>query len=307
MGALQNVLASVIPTIGPAIQDALTQRGGLFPFVNTDFAQDAQQQGDTINVTFPVALTAQAVVASPSGSANAGITPTQTSLVLDQWFEAGFSLTHKQQQEIGSFPSWFGEQIVEAVNGLYIQMDTSFTSASIAAAKDTGGTYGFGFSGSNATDSLTGSLEIFAHANRILMDNKAPTANRTMLLSPAAAENYRLNQQLQKVNEAGSAALLREGSLGRIMRFDVFESNFSVADSLGSGSVSLAIQRNALGVAVRPGNSGDGTAIIVDPVSGAPLTLTVFQQEYQVKWTLSALWGVAPIRDSFIYAFTDDF
>jgi len=305
MGSLNNVLTAVVPTIGPAIQEALTQRGGLFPFVNTDFAQDAAQQGDTINVTFPVALTAQAIAASPSGTSVAGITPTQTSLVLDQWYEAGFELTHKQQMEIGSFPSWFREQIVEAVNGLYIQMDTSFTSASVAGAKDSGGVYAFGFSGSNATDSLTGSLELFAHANRILMDQKAPTANRTMLLTPAAAENFRLNQQLQRVNEAGTAGLLREGSLGRIMKFDVFESNFSVADSLGSGSVNLAIQRNALGVAVRPGNSGPGTAIILDPVSGAPLTLTVYQQEYQVKWTISALWGVTGIRDAFIYAFTD--
>ena len=202
MGALQNVFTVIVPEIGPIMQESLRNKGGLFPFVNTDFGRTAQQFGDTINATFASAISAQTITASPSGTALAAVTPTQKTLVLDQWYEAGFNTTHKQDQEIANRPAWFAEQIVECIEGMYTQMDSSFTSASIAAAKN-GGTYSYGYSGSMAAGIMSSSYDYFAHANRIFMDNKAPSTGRNMILTPVVAEGYRLNTALHKVNEAG--------------------------------------------------------------------------------------------------------
>ncbi|WP_342221858.1 P22 phage major capsid protein family protein [Candidatus Fukatsuia endosymbiont of Tuberolachnus salignus] len=80
-------------------------------------------------------------------------------------------------------------------------------------------------------------LADFADARRVLEDNGAPTTDLQMVLGSAAISNIRGKQSvLFKVNEAGSEALLREGTIGRIEGFNLHNSAGIKRVTAGTGS-----------------------------------------------------------------------
>ena len=156
-------------------------------------------------------------------------------------------------------------------------------------------------SGSGDLDSLASNLSVFTQGLENFTAAKAPSANRTFVVAGPVAANIRSNTSLQNINESGDPGLLREGELGRVMGVNIVESQY--VETVFSGSTNIMLQRDGLGIAVRPGNSGEGTTQIVDPESGIGLTLTITEQEYQTKWSISALWGVKVIRGDFNQVF----
>ena len=100
---MANDYTALINDIGPVVQATLRSRGWLFRAANTDFGEQAQQQGDTINAVFASTLTATDVQPSPSGSNGEQITPSKVALVLNEWKEAAFYLYHKEMTEVSEF------------------------------------------------------------------------------------------------------------------------------------------------------------------------------------------------------------
>ncbi len=125
----------------------------------------------------------------------------------------------------------------------------------------------------NATDGHG----VLADAYKILMVNEADTDNLKLVVGPSEANAIRKLTHLFKVNEAGSSASLRNGQLGRLTNFDIYESqqiasNFSsvAAEASSPGAVvgvnaagSLTLSVDAIGA----GTMQSGTSFTID--SGA--------------------------------------
>jgi hypothetical protein len=80
-------------------------------------------------------------------------------------------------------------------------------------------------------------LSDVANARQILVDNGAWTDDMHFVLSTLSGTNIRSKQSsLFKVNEAGSADLLRDGSLGRLEGFNFHESSGIVKHTKGTGA-----------------------------------------------------------------------
>ncbi len=87
----------------------------------------------------------------------------------------------------------------------------------------------------NSTDLLNPLVD----ARKILIDNQSPMDGLKAVLSTKEAAAFRKLIQLQKVNEAGSSELLRQGGLGSIMGFDLYESQQVQDATLSANAVTL--------------------------------------------------------------------
>jgi hypothetical protein len=92
-------------------------------------------------------------------------------------------------------------------------------------------------------------------ARRILADNGAPNTDMHMVMNPEWAAAIRSQTSLIKANEAGSDALLRQGTLGRLIGFDLHESG-SITDHT-KGTVTGTDVNNGAGY-----NIGDVTVTV---------------------------------------------
>ena len=283
---MANDLTNLTFLIGPVIQEALRGMGPLYAAANTDFSLIAAQRGQTIDAVFPVSLTAKNVNPNASGSQAQSVTPTKVQLTLDTWREVDFFLTHKETAEISNGPAFIQGQIRQAVEDLMGDFQLKvFQVASSGSTEIT--TYA---STTGSLNQLTSSFGPLLTVRKALSDAKAPQMQRSMFFGTGEINNLLQNPNLTRMNEAGTGETLRQGQIGRLFGFDIYESNYTPSNV--SGSVNIGLQRTGLGIAVRPANSGPNVTVFTDPISGMPITLTITPQEYQTKWSLSYLAGV---------------
>ena len=115
-----------------------------------------------------------------------------------------------------------------------------------------------------------GDLSDIAQVRKILEDNGAPTTDLHLVLSNAAAANMRGKQNtLWKVNEAGTAAMLRRGELGQLQGFYLHQSGEIAQHTKGTGSSYVTSGATAVGVEDIALITGSGTVLAGDVVTFA--------------------------------------
>lgn len=297
-----NSFTSLIIDIGPVIQETLRSRGSLFQYANTDFSNDAKNKGDTIDAVFAPALTYAAITPSPSGTNAPPMTPTRVQLVLNNWGGSSFVITSKEEQEIRNGSQFLQQALLSGVEALVSQMELTYIQTAVSGAINAGQVVTLG-------NAVSSSLTPVYKAKKYLADALAPSSGRALVYNTTFGLNLAANTTLLKVNEAGTADLLRSGQQSNILGFALQESNFlgnSNASYSGSTSMAVAFQHDGLGIAVRPANVNSNVVIINDPVTGMPITISTWEQEYQRKVAVGALWGVKSIRDKFHAIITDN-
>lgn len=210
---------------------------------------------------------------------------------MNNHYEAPFQFTHLES--FGN-ETLLQQEVVAAVEGLMQQVELTLWQemASGSSAKVT--TYGATHLGI-----LSSSIkETLGVARTNLSNALAPQSDRTVVLGVDEYSNLLANTQFQKINETALPGFLRDAdTVNRLSGFDIYESQWVISNV--SGTVNPVFHRDAVALVVRPGNAGPNTAVITDPVSGFPMVYSEFQQEYQTKYTLSALWGVKTLRGNF--------
>lgn len=279
-----NTFTVLMKNIGPAIQPTLREVGGLYRFANTDFSLEARAPGDTIDAVFAAPLTAVNISPSPSGTNAQVVTPVRTQLVLNNWQEARFQLNSKEEQEISNKPEYFIQQMNQAIRAVANAMETTFFQAAVSGAAST----------VNGGHGLSSSLSVIATARKALTDNLAPQDGRAFIYSPAVQLDLLNNANFVQVQQAGSAETLRTGIMLPVLGFNMVESNLIPTFST-SGSACVALQKAGLGIAVRPASVNSNAVILIDETSGIPYTVSRWEQEYQTKYSVGALWGVKAI------------
>lgn len=136
--------------------------------------------------------------------------------------------TGNEQESLGDemYQSILQDQITERMRAIVNEVEADIMAVAVAEAKDK----------LSVADPFSTDLKALTQVYKTLQDKGAPRSSLQGVLNTTASMNLRNLNQLQKVNEAGTPSLLRQGVLGNLMGFDIRETCAmpqSEADSSG--------------------------------------------------------------------------
>lgn len=278
---MANTLTNLIPVIYEAMDIVSRERVGLINSVNQDFSADRIAKGQTLYSPVAPANTQSDITPAMTVTAASDQTIATKSIVVDNFKTAGFNWTGEEEFGMNSgvgLQNIIRDQVIQALRVHTNAIELAVSSAAILGASRAYGTAG------TTPFATANDFSDFAQVDKILTDNGAPTGDRHLVLGTTASANLRGKQSsLFKVNEAGTADMLRRGALGDIMGYGLHESAQIQTPSVGTGSGYLI--NNSGGYAV-----GD-TALTVDTGSGTILAgdiITIGSHKYVVASALSA-------------------
>lgn len=244
--AVANTLTNLIPEFTEALDVISREMVGMIPAVRRDSALERMAIGQTcyIPVT-PEASSANntaAVTAPDTGDQT--IANTTIAITKSKHVPVRFNGEETRGlSNAGTFGSIRSQRMYQGMRTLVNEIEADLWAAAYVKASrayGTAGTTPFG-TAADMTD--------FAGVARILDENGAPVSDRQLVLGHAAIGNLRGKQSgLFKVNEAGSADMLRNGMTDRIQNFAIRHSDAVGIHTKGAGASGLI-------------NNGSGEAI----------------------------------------------
>lgn len=162
------------------------------------------------------------------------------------------------------FETIYGDQIAQAMRAIVNSIESGVGTAAKNGASRAHGTAG--------TTPFASNFNEIANLRQILVDNGCPMDGQTTLvINSLAGTKLRNLAQLQKANEAGGDALLRQGTLLDLQQIMIKESAGVASHTAGTGASYLV--NNGGGVAVGdttvPVDTGSGTVLAGDIVTFA--------------------------------------
>ena len=276
---MANTLTSLIPTVIKSLDKISREQIGFIHAVNRDSSAEmvALDQSITIPVA-PVASTADntpGVTAPDTGDQTIGnttMTMSRSKHVAIRW--NGEEV--KGLQGAGAYMGLVEKRFEQAFRALGNAIEADLAGQHIYASRayGTAGTTPFGTAG-DFTD--------FSNVARILKDNGASPAYNLVVGNKSEANLKGKQSSLFKVNGAGTAGLLRDGMIDRLMGFGLHYSGQVLTNTAGTGASYLI--NEASGYAV-----GD-TSLTLDTGTGTILAgdvITVGNFKYVVKTALAA-------------------
>lgn len=280
---MANTLTGLIQTLYDALDVVSRELVGFIPAVTRN--SSAERAAKDQSITYPVvpAITAEDVtpgnVPADSGDQTIG---TET-LTISKSRVAPVRWTGEEQMSLrnGANPQGqniMRDQFAQAFRVLCneVESDLGLLYKGASRAYGTAGTAPFG----TAAD-----LTDFSNIIKILDDNGAPKTDRHLVLGTSAMVNLRGKQSgLFKVNEAGSAELLRMGMIAQVMGFGIHDSAQVKDHTKGTGSGYLINDASP--------DAGD-TSVTVDTgtgtiVAGDVVTFAGTSHKYIVKTALAS-------------------
>lgn len=267
---MANTLTSLIPTIYEALDIVSREMIGFIPAVskNTSAERAAVNQSVLIPITQAIvaADTTPAVTAPNSGDQ----VITNVSMAITKSRHAPIRWNGEEQKGLinaGSYGGILKNQFVQAFRTLTNEIEVDLFNASYQFSSRAYGTAGTTPLGTN------GDLSDIAQVRKILDDNGAPQTDLQLVLGSSAVANMRGKQALLlRLNESGSSALLRGGSISDlpIEGFNLFNSNAIQAITKGTGA---SYTTNTAGYAIGATDitliTGTGTVLAGDVVTFA--------------------------------------
>jgi hypothetical protein len=265
---MANTLTSLIPTIYEALDVVSREMVGFIPAVSRNSSAERAALNQTILVPITPATTladnTPAVTAPNTGDQ----TITNVPMTISKSKHAPIRWNGEEQRGMlnaGTYGGVLAGQFQQAFRTLINQIEVDLYGAAYQGASRAYGTAG------TAPFGTAGDLSDIAMTRKILDDNGSPQTDLQLVLGTAGIANLRGKQSvLFKVNEAGSADLLRNGVVGRLEGFDVHNSAGVTAVTKGTGA---AYTTNTAGYAVGATAitliTGTGTALAGDPITFA--------------------------------------
>ena len=280
---MANTLTNLIPVIYAALDTVSRELCGFIPAVFRNSSAEAAALNQS--VTYPISPAAAAVDIVPGVSApdsgdqevgNATLTIDKSKMVPIRWngeeqrgvINAGFYAQLLQDQFVQAFRT-LGNAIEADIASLYAKASRAYGIA---------GTTPFG---------TKEDLSDLSQVRKILVDNGAGESDLRLVLGTTAGANLRGKQSsLFKVNEAGSEAMLRTGSLGQLEGLMIGESGQVKRHTKGTGAGYLTNLEAgyAIGASSIAADTGTGTILAGDVIEFNGDT----DNKYVVKTALSA-------------------
>jgi len=263
-----NTLTSLIPDITEALDTVSREMVGMVPAVRTDTAADRVAIGQNLIIPItPVATSANntpGVTAPDTGDQTIGnvtVSITKSKHVPVRWNGE----ETKGLQNAGTFSSIQAQRFYQGIRALVNEMEVDLWTEGYQSSSRGYGT------AATAPFGTASDLSDFAGVARILDENGCPTSDRQLVLGHAAIANLRGKQSvLFKVNEAGSADMLRNGMTDRVQNFALRHSDAVGIHTKGTGaSYLLNDASSAIGDTSIAADTGSGTILAGDVVTFA--------------------------------------
>ena len=270
--ANENTLTGLIPTIYKAADRVMREQIGFIGAVYSD--PSAEMVAKDQNITYPIVPTMAATDVAPAAVVTepGGVVVGYGSMTISKVKKVPFVWKGEEQASLGGLYDTVKEdQFSQAFRTLVNEVE-----ADLFLAAKRGGSRAYGSAGSTPFGSA-GVLTDVAEIGKILKDNGAWTSDMHMVLSTTTAAKIRGTQaNLFKVNEAGSADLLRNAELGRLEGFDLHESSQIVVHTKGDGAGYEFNGSHAAGLTSIVAKTGTGTILYGDIVTMEDDTLNKY-------------------------------
>lgn len=287
----QTVVAPFIPQIwANTALEILRNKVVLAKLVTRDSDIAAFQVGDTLNIPYPGTFVANDKAANTPVTLQVP-TATTTSVVLNKHKEASFLV--EDAARALSNQDIMARYMTAAVIPIAEQIETDLL-----------GLYS-GFTFTTGTSGTDLSAATIRSTRKLMNDNKAPQDNRAMIVSDKDEIALLGDSALQTYFAYSQTQGVKEGSIGRLYGFDIYQSQLvPVVAGTPNSTKNLAFDPGAIILAMRglpdaPAGSGAQTSVVNDPVSGLTLRCTVAYnaQNLGVQVTIDVLYGVAKLRN----------
>ena len=264
---MANTLTGLIPDIYEALDQVSRELTGYIPAVSRDSGIERAAVGQNVRVPVTTEVTAQDTIPSANApnTGDANVDHVDAQITKSRHVPVRWNGEEtKGLSNAGTFSTIQADRFYQAMRTLVNEIESdvhveAYKNASRAFG--TGGTTPFG----TAAD-----LSDFAGVLRILEENGAPRTDLQLVLGHAAIGNLRGKQSgLFKVNEAGSADMLRNGMTDRVMNMAIRHSHASGLHVNGTGAgylVNGAIGAKSTTITV---DGGAGTILAGDIVTFA--------------------------------------
>jgi hypothetical protein len=268
----------------------------LLPLVNRDYDGDFNgKQGDTITVRTPATFVVDEYDRA-DGIQLQDPTEGSFTVTLDTLPDVSFPVTSEELTlELESFE----EQLLNPAMEAHAQwVDGKIAEKLVDAAEGVGGGGTVTATGTAAGDRV----QAFIEARRILGRNKLPFNDRVAVLSPEGSAAVLSDDLVLQANTSGSTEALREGALGRLVGFNIYESQvFGLGGGDAGQADGVAFHKSAVAAVTRTLQRPNGLApsqVSVRNYKGLGLRVV---QAYDVDKkqdvvSIDALFGVSTIR-----------
>lgn len=205
---MSNTLNAVVPLLLAGGLKALRQNAIMPMLVNRAYETEAGRRGQTVQVPIPSAIAVQDVAPGPIPPATGDVAPTSVQIPLQNWKEAAFYLTDKEQLEImdGVIPM----QATEAVKSIANQVDADI----LGLYKSV-----YGFSGTPGTTPFATDISAATAARTVLSNQLAPNDPRAFVMNPDAEGNALGLRQFQDLMFNANGQDILDGKLTRKLGF----------------------------------------------------------------------------------------
>lgn len=265
---MANTFTDIIDKIFARGLMALRQNSVMPRLVNSDWGTEVAQEGDTIDVPIPSAVTVDDVTPGPVPPAGGDSAPTKVQISLNRWRKSDMHVTDKEAREIamGARETQLSEHLKALANDvdLYILGLYAGTGISVPGV--------YGFAGVAGTTPFASDLTEAIEADRLLNEQLAPIEPRRMVLSPSAKANALGNRAIQDATfRRGGEDTLRTGVIGDVLGFAWAMDQNIRTHTAGTGSGYLV--NNGAGYAVGTTtivvDTGSNTIVVGDIISFA--------------------------------------
>lgn len=259
---MANNLNGLLPTLYTAMDIVSRELTGFIPAVTRDSTIERAAVGDDVKIPVTTVAGAQdtvpGVTAPNTGDGtvdNVVAKITKSRNVPIRWNgEETRSL-----QNAGTYQTIMADRFAQAMRTLINEVEYDCW---LEAYKGAGGAYGVAGSTPFA---VAADMTDFSGILGVLERNGAPRNDLQLVLGHSAIGNFRGKQsQLFKVNEAGSADLLRNGMTDRVMNFAIRHSHSIGIHTKGSGADYLVNGTPAIGDKTLAIDGGTGAVLAGD-------------------------------------------
>jgi hypothetical protein len=265
-----NTLNGLTPTIYAALDVVSRELTGGIRAVSIDPQASRASVGQLVSSPVAPVLVSENISPSNVSPNTAGIVSGLANITITKSKAVPFNFDGPETAALSSalgtapYETLKRDLIAQAVRQLTNEMEADI----VAVMRNSSRAFGTAGTTPFAT---AGDMGDVANVLKILKDNGAPQSDLRLVLNTTAGANLMAKQSnLFKVNEAGSDAMLRNGSLGRLMGLDLGESGGITSFTKGTGaSYTSTAAGFAVGTTSIPLITGTGTILAGDVVTFA--------------------------------------
>lgn len=277
---MANVLTDLAADIYKAADTVAREQVGFIPSVRVNGdAVTRVAKGDTVRAAFTRTPTLNTTFA-PSMTIPQGTDQTvdNKTMTVDSFYSVQIPYTGEDIRHLrngAGYETVYGDQLAQAMRVICNQIEADLWAAAYKASSRGHGTAG--------TTPFASNFNELPQVRKILEDNGCPFDGQlSVVMNTAAGANLRSLAQLQKANEAGGDALLRQGTLLDLQGFMLKQSAQISVHTKGTGASYLLSAAGAVGDTTINVDTGSNTILAGDIITIAGTT-----DKYVVNTALS--------------------